>query len=67
MVRLLARVIGLGIETADMLVHEVLSRNCAIAGQLPATPGSQARLTRAADNGARKGWHDRATPVCAAA
>jgi transposase len=27
MVRLLARVIGLGIETADMLVHEVLSRN----------------------------------------
>ena len=27
MVRLLARVIGLGIETADMLVQEVLSRN----------------------------------------
>src|SRR5436189_3092512 len=27
MVRLLARVIGVGIETADMLVHEVLSRN----------------------------------------
>jgi transposase len=27
MVRLLARVIGIGIETADMLVHEVLSRN----------------------------------------
>ena len=26
MVRLLARVIGLGIETADMLVHEVLAR-----------------------------------------
>ena len=26
MVRLLARVIGIGIETADMLVHEVLSR-----------------------------------------
>jgi transposase len=26
-VRLLARVIGVGIETADMLVHEVLSRN----------------------------------------
>jgi transposase len=26
-VRLLARVIGIGIETADMLVHEVLSRN----------------------------------------
>ena len=27
MVRMLARVIGLGLETADMLVHEVLSRN----------------------------------------
>jgi transposase len=27
MVRMLARVIGVGLETADMLVHEVLSRN----------------------------------------
>src|SRR5215212_8073170 len=27
MARLLARVIGIGIETADMLVHEILSRN----------------------------------------
>jgi transposase len=27
MVRLLARVMGLGLETADMLVHEVLARN----------------------------------------
>ena len=27
MLRLLARVIGVGIETADMLVQEVLSRN----------------------------------------
>jgi transposase len=27
MVRLLSRVIGVGIETADMLVHEILSRN----------------------------------------
>ena len=27
MVLLLARVIGLGIDTADMLVHEILSRN----------------------------------------
>jgi transposase len=27
MVRLLARIIGVGIETADMLVHEILSRN----------------------------------------
>jgi transposase len=27
MVGLIARIIGIGIETADMLVHEVLSRN----------------------------------------
>ena len=27
MVRLLARIVGIGLETADMLVHEVLSRN----------------------------------------
>src|SRR5450631_4857024 len=27
MVRLLARVVGIGIETADMLVHEALLRN----------------------------------------
>src|SRR4051794_15314459 len=27
MVRLLARVIGIGIETADRLVHEILARN----------------------------------------
>jgi hypothetical protein len=27
MVKLVARVIGVGIETADMLVHEILSRH----------------------------------------
>jgi transposase len=27
MVRLISRVIGVGVETADMLVHEVLARN----------------------------------------
>ena len=38
MVRLLSRVIGIGIETADMLVREILWR---------ATPGSRDRLTKA--------------------
>ncbi len=43
MVRLLARVIGVGVETADMLVQEVLSRNM--------------RDRRAvAENAGRKGW-----------
>jgi len=31
MVRLIARVFGAGIETADMLVNEIFSRQCAIA------------------------------------
>lgn len=39
MVRLIARVLGVGIETADMLVNEIFSRHCAIAGPSPATPG----------------------------
>ena len=43
MVRLLARVIGVGIETADMLVHEVLSRNM------------HDRRAIAAENAGRKG------------
>ena len=63
MVRRLARVIGVGIETADMLVHEILSRNlrdrkavargaCPRAGQGP-DPG--AGLTGSPDeSGARR-------------
>jgi transposase len=57
MVRLLARIVGVGVETADMLVHEVLSRpmrdrravgrgTCPWAGQRP-DPG--AGLTGAPD------------------
>jgi len=38
MVRLIARVFGAGIETADMLVNEIFSRHCAIARPSPATP-----------------------------
>jgi transposase len=63
MVRLLARIVGVGVETADMLVHEVLSRlmrdrravargACPRAGQRP-DPG--AGLTGAPDeSGARR-------------
>jgi hypothetical protein len=32
MVRLLARVMGIGIETADMVVHEVCRETCATDG-----------------------------------
>jgi len=41
MVRLLARVIGIGIETADMLVREILSRK--LRDRRRATPGSRDR------------------------
>jgi hypothetical protein len=34
---LVARVVGVGIETADMLVHEILSRTYGIAGLYRAT------------------------------
>jgi transposase len=38
MVRLIARIFGIGIETADTLVHEVLSRNLRIEEPLRAMP-----------------------------
>jgi transposase len=62
MVRLLASVIGVGLETADMLVQEVLSRTCATVERWRATPGSRAHRTKAAPGDARRGWPGRATP-----
>jgi transposase len=46
MVRLLARVIGVGIETADMLVHEVLSRNMRDLTGSPDESGRKRRRNR---------------------
>ena len=58
MVRLLARVIGVGIETADMLVHEVLSRDLrdrrAVARYAGLT-GSPEESARRRGEGARQG------------
>ena len=56
MVRLLARVIGVGIETADMLVQEVLARNMRDRRAVARYAASRARPTRVAQNGERKGW-----------
>jgi transposase len=55
MVLLLARVIGVGIETADMLVHEVLSRNMHNRRAIARMPASLAHPTRVAENAGRKG------------
>ena len=38
MVRLLARIVGVGVETADMLVHEACHGQCVTAEPWPATP-----------------------------
>ena len=67
MVRLLARVIGVGIETSDMPVHDVLSRDCGIDGLWRAMLVSLAHRTRAAASGERKGLRRRATHEYAAA
>jgi transposase len=67
MIRLLARVRGLGIETADMLAHEALSRSLrdrrAVAryGGLTGAPDESGRA------GERRDWPRQATPVCGAA
>ena len=66
MVRLVARVIGVGIETADMLVHEILSRNLRDRRAVARYAG----LTGAPDesgSGERKNSRRRATPEYAAA
>jgi transposase len=65
MVRLLASVIGLGIETAYLLVLEVFRVTCATAGPSHATRGLLARRTKADRNGARKASPRRAMPAYA--
>ena len=67
MVRLLARVIGIGIETADTLVQEALSRHLrdrrAVAryGGLTGAPDSSGSINR------EKGLPDPAMPGCGVA
>jgi hypothetical protein len=67
MVQLVARVIGVGIETADMLVHEILSRNLRDRRLWRGTLVSLLRQTRAAASGERKDSRRRATFEYAAA
>src|SRR5689334_24784211 len=65
MVRVLARILGVGIETADMLVHEVLSRNLRDRRAVARYAGLTGRRTRAAADGGRKGSPRPATRGCA--
>ena len=48
MVRLIARVLGAGVETADVLVNEIFSRHWRDRRPSPDTPALPARPTRAA-------------------
>jgi len=57
----------LGVETADMLVHEVLSRPVRDRRAVARYAGLTGRRTRAARAGANKGWPEPATPGSAAA
>jgi hypothetical protein len=54
MVRLLSRVVGVGVETADMLVHEIPSRPLRVEGRSPATPASRVHPMRVAAAGERR-------------
>lgn len=67
MILLLARLRGLGIETADMLVQEVLSRLLRDRRAVARYGGLTGRRTRAGHGGARRGWRAPAMPACAAA
>lgn len=48
----MVRVLGVGVETADMLVYEILLRHLRDRKAVPATPASPARQTRVTDGGA---------------
>jgi transposase len=67
MVQLLARVVGVGIETADMLVHEVLSRPMRDRKAVARYAGLTGSPTRAAGSGGNKASPEPATPGSAAA
>jgi transposase len=65
MVLILMRVIGIGIETADMLVKEIFSRNLRDRPPWRATEGLRGRPTKADRNAARKGLPTPAMHGCA--
>ncbi|WP_246687124.1 MULTISPECIES: IS110 family transposase [unclassified Mesorhizobium] len=67
MVRLLSRIVGVGIETADMLVNEILSRGLRDWRAVARYAGLAGRRMRAANAGARKVLRGPATLASATA
>jgi transposase len=66
-VRLLARVAGVGVETADMLAKRCSRATCATGRRWRGTRASPARRTRAGRAGASRAWPRRATRGCVGA
>jgi transposase len=62
MVRLIANVIGVGIETADMLVQEVLSRNLRDRRAVARFAGLTGAPNESGSRGERGGWRSQAMP-----
>jgi hypothetical protein len=67
MVRLVARVTGIGIETADLLVHEVLLRNMRDRRAVARYGGLTGSPDRSGGTNREKGMARSPMPVCAAA
>ena len=65
MVHLLARVTGIGIETADTLVREVLTRNLRDRRAVARYGGLTGAPNKAAASIGKRDWPDPETPVCA--
>ncbi len=65
MVRLLARVIGVGVETADMLVHEVLLRKLRDRRAVARYAGLTGSPDESGSKRREKGLANRAMPACA--
>ena len=66
MVGLIARVIGIGIETADMLVNRFCHAIYATARQSLVTLASPAHRTKAASDDVKRGWRAPAMRGCGA-
>jgi transposase len=66
MVHLLARVVGVGVEAADMLVQEVFSRNLRDRKAVARYAGLTGPRTRAARNDASADLPKQAMRACAA-
>jgi transposase len=67
MVRMLASIIGVGVETADMLVQEILSRNLRDRRAVARYAGLTGSPDESGVNDVRRAWRRRAMHACGAA